>query len=540
VETKALVGDRGSYRLTKDLPSVQVPATVQAVLAARIDRLPPEDKRLLQSASVIGENVPFTLLEAVVEMQEEELHSNLSRLQAVEFLYETGLFPDLEYAFKHGLTYQVAYNSLLVERRRTLHAKILEAIELLYADRLAEQVERLALHAFRGEVWAKAPAYLRQAGAKAVGRSANREAVVYFEQALGALGHLPENRETLEQAIAIRIDLGPALRTIKRTSDPEVEQTYTQARELCQRFGDTPQLFPVLWGLCRVYHSRGELHKSRAVGEQLLSLAHSIQDPALILEAHHTQWSTLFSLGELHAAKEHFERGRALYDPQQHRQHAFVYGGHDPGVCCGTHAAHALWLFGYPDQALQRIQEALSLGRDLSHPFSLAFALSWSALVHQFRGERDAVQEQTEAAMTLAKEQGFPRWETWGSILQGWVSVEKGYVEQGIGQIRQGMDRADGTIQQPSVAILAEAYGKAGKPEEGLSVAAEALARAHKTGLCFYAAELHRIKGELLLAQEGKSEKAKAKRFRRWKAVFKRPLRLPAARVQSRWSCEPS
>ena len=387
----------------------------------------------------------------------------------------------------------------------------------------------------------KAAAYLHQAGAKAVGRSANREAVVYFEQALGVLGHLPENRETLVQAIAIRIDLGAALRTIKRTSDPEVEQTYTKAQELCQRLGETPQLFPVLWGLCRVYHSRGELHKSREVGEQPLSLAQSIQDPALILEAHHTQWSTLFSLGELHAAKEHFERGRALYDPQQHRQHAFVYGRHDPGVCCGTHAAHALWLFGYPDQALQRIQEALSLGRDLSRPFSLAFALSWSALVHQFRGERDAVQEQTEAAMTLAKEQGFPRWVVLGNVLQGWVSVEQGYIEQGIEQIRHGLaGEASAAESQVASAILAEAYGKAGKPEEGLSVVAEALARAHKTGLCFYAAELHRIKGELLLAQEGKREEAKGKRFRRRKAVFKRPLRLPAARVQSRWSYEPS
>jgi predicted ATPase len=539
VETKALVGERGAYRLAKDLPSIQVPATVQAVLAARIDRLPPEDKRLLQSASVIGENVPFTLLQAVVEMPEEELHSHLSRLQAVEFLYETGLYPEIEYTFKHGLTYQVAYNSLLVERRRTLHAKILEAIELLYADRLTEQVEWLAHHAFRGEVWAKAVAYLHQAGAKAVGRSANREAVVYFEQALGALGHLPENRDTLEQAIAIRIDLGPALRTIKRTSDPEVEQTYTEARELCQRLGDTPQLFPVLWGLCRVYHSQGELHKSREVGEKLLSLAQSMQDPALILEAHHTQWSTLFNLGELLSTKEHVERGRVLYDPQQHHQLTFVYGGHDPGVCCGVIAARILWLLGYPDQALQRSREALSLGRDLSHPFSLAFALFWAALVHQFRGEREAVQEPTETAMILATEQGFPRWEMLGNVLRGWVSVEQGYIEQGIGQIRQGLaGDASAAEMQAARAIIAEAYGKAGKPEEGLSVVAEALAKAHKTGLCFYEAELHRIKGELLLAQEGGNQNAKGKREEVSEAEGCLKKAIEVARSQSAKSLE--
>jgi predicted ATPase len=334
--------------------------------------------------------------------------------------------------------------------------------------------------------------------------------VAYFEQALKALEHMPEDRATLEQAIAIRIDLGPALRTIKRSSDPEVEQTYTQARELCQRLGDTPQLFPVLWGLCRTYHSRGELHKARELGEQLSSLAQSMQDPALILEAHHTQWSTLFNLGELLSAKEHFERGRALYDPQQHRQHAFLYGGHDPGVCCGTHAAQVLWLLGYPDQALRRNQEALSLGRELSHSFSLAFALFWAALVHQFRGEREAVQERTEAAMILAIEQGFPRWVMMGTILRGWLTVDHGYVQQGIEQIRQGLAAQGIAEQQTSVAFLAEAYGKAGQAEEGLSVVNKALTTARNTGLRYYEAELHRIKGELLLGQAVPSEEEQA------------------------------
>jgi predicted ATPase len=538
VETNALVGKRGSYRLTKDLPRIQVPATVQAVLAARIDRLPPEDKRLLQSASVIGEDVPFTLLHPLVEMSEEELHRGLIRLQADEFLYETSLFPDLEYTFKHGLTYQVAYNSLLVERRRALHARILEAIEQLYADRLGEQVERLAHHSFRGEVWAKATAYLRQAGAKAVGRSANREAVVFFEQALGALGHLPENRDTLEQAIAIRIDLGATLRTIKKTSAPEVEQTYTQARELCQRLGDTPLLFPVLWGLCRVYHARGELHKAREVGEQLLSLAQSLQDPTLVLEAHHTQWATIFNLGELLAAKEHCERGQALYDPHQHYQLAFVYGGHDTGVCCGTTVARALWFLGYPDQALQRSQEALSLARDLSHPFSLAYALFYVALVHQFRGEREAVPGPTETAMILATEQGFPRWVALGNVLRGWLSVEHGHVEQGIGQIRQGLAEANEAERQIAAPLLAEAYGKAGKPVEGLGVVAEALGRAHKTGQCFYEAELHRIKGELLLVQEGRNQNAKGKKEEVSKAEDCFQKAIEVARSQSAKSLE--
>ena len=211
VETRVLVGERGAYRLATTPPSIQVPATVQAVLAARIDRLPPEEKRLLQAAAVIGEEVPLALLQAIAEEPEETLRRGLTHLQAAELVYEARLFPDLEYTFKHGLTYQVAYGSLLQERRRTLHALIAEAIERLYPDRLTEQVERLAHHAFRGEVWEKAVTYLRQAGTKAFARSANREAVACFEEALVALQHLPETREMREQAIDLRFDLRTSL-----------------------------------------------------------------------------------------------------------------------------------------------------------------------------------------------------------------------------------------------------------------------------------------------------------------------------------------
>jgi class 3 adenylate cyclase len=211
VETGVLLGERGAYRLTRVVHGLQVPATAQAMLAARIDRLAPEDKRLLQAAPVIGTDVPFELLRAVADEPEERLRRGLAQLQATEFLYETRLFPDLEYSFKHALTHEVAYGSLLAERRRVFHARIVEAIERLSSDRLAENVERLGHHAFRGEVWGKALAYLRQAGAKATARSAYREASAYFEQALVALEHLPEHGEMKEQAIDLRLDLRQSL-----------------------------------------------------------------------------------------------------------------------------------------------------------------------------------------------------------------------------------------------------------------------------------------------------------------------------------------
>jgi predicted ATPase len=211
VETGALGGERGAHHLTRAIDTIEVPATVEAVLAARIDRLPLEARRLLQAASVIGKDVPFALLQAISHVPEDTLRRGLATLQAAEFVYEAGIFPDLQYTFKHALTHDVTYGSLLPDRRRHLHGQIADSIERLYPDRLAEHAERLAHHALRSEVWPKAVAYLRQAGAKAFARSANRDAVAYFEQALTALTHLPETRETQEQAIDIRFGLRNAL-----------------------------------------------------------------------------------------------------------------------------------------------------------------------------------------------------------------------------------------------------------------------------------------------------------------------------------------
>src|SRR5262249_42539808 len=195
--------------------SLQIPATAQAIIAARIDRLNPEDKRLLQAASVIGKDVPLALLEAIGDMPEGGLRQSLARLQAAEFLYETRLFPDVEYTFKHALTHEVTYGGLLHERRRALHAHVVDAIERTSGERLEEQIERLAHHALRGEIWNKAGSYLREAGRKAFGRSANREAADYFEHAATAIDRLPSTRETLEQAIDVRLELRTALQGLR-------------------------------------------------------------------------------------------------------------------------------------------------------------------------------------------------------------------------------------------------------------------------------------------------------------------------------------
>ena len=386
-----------------------------------------------------------------------------------------------------------------------LHARIVEAIEEIYFDRIAEHVERLAHHAVRGELWDKAVEYLYQAGKKATSRSATQEAIAYFEQALDVIKHLPDGKQTIEKAINIRVDLGPTLISMKGFGATEVEQNYARARVLCEQLGETPQIFPVLWGLARMHDVRGELRVGRELGGQLLTVAQRAQDPALLLEAHHTLWATLTILGELTSAWTHMEQGFALYDPHKHKHHAFLYGGHDPGVCCGGHAADVLGLLGYPDQALRRSQDALSLARELSHPSSIGHALSFAAWFHQLRGEREAVQARVAEGMALATEQGFSPRRKQADFLQGWLLVEQGHREVGIAQMiaarAAGRAPASGRWDAHIAALLADTYGKEGQTAEGLRVVNEELSRLQITGARFYEAELYRINGELLLRQ---------------------------------------
>ena len=511
VEMNVLSGERGNYRLAKPIASIQVPASVQAVLAARIDRLALEAKQLLQCASVIGKDFPFALLQGVVELSDENLRRELGHLQAAEFIYETRLFPDLEYTFKHALTHEVAYGSLLQERRRALHARIVEAIEKLYADRLIEQVERLAHHSVRAELWEKTVEYLHQAGKKAAIRSATQEAIAYCEQALEALEHTLESRSRIEKAINIRVDLGPVLIATKGFQALEVEENYSRARALCEQFGETPQLFPVLWGLAMTRNLRGELRVGRELGDRLLVLAERANDPALLLEAHHAGWGNLSILGELTSAWFHLEQGFAIYDQQKHKHHAFLYGGHDPGVCCGYHAAEVLWLLGYPNHALRRSKDSLALARDLSHPSTMYIALTWATWFHQYLGDRQAVQALVDDGVTLAMEQGFSsrRWQA--PFLHGWLLVEEGHEQDGITEMAKSLaaERTRGfsgrRIAQYA-ALLADAYRKSGRTIEGLRVISEEQSRVHTSSERFYQAEVHRIKGELLLTQDAPDE----------------------------------
>jgi predicted ATPase len=302
VETVVMVGAPGAYRLARPLEDLQVPATVQALLAARIDRLPPEDKRLLQTAAVIGTEVPWPLLQAIAETSEEALHGGLAHLQAAEFLYETRLFPEQEYTFTHALTHEVAYGSLLLARRRGLHARIVAALEALAPDRVAEQVERLAHHAVRGELWDKAVTYCQQAGARAQGRAAFHEAMASCEQALQALDHLPASDHTQALAIDLRLALGGALnaRGMHRRHLALLGETEALARAR----DDRARLGQALTRMVGVRRLTGDHDGAMVVGRQALELATVLGDSALQAEASHRLGQVYETIGDFVQAAE--------------------------------------------------------------------------------------------------------------------------------------------------------------------------------------------------------------------------------------------
>jgi predicted ATPase len=360
----------------------------------------------------------------------------------------------------------------------------------------------LAHHYSRSGNTQKAIEYLHLAGQQAVQRSAHAEAITHLTTALEFLTALPDTPERAHQELQGQITLSVPLIVTKGYAAPEVGALYTRAWELCQQVGETPQLLPVLYGLWRFALVRAELPLTRELAEQMMGLAQQAQDAALLLVAHRALGATVFWQGELPLARAHLEQGIALYDSQQHRSLVFVYGD-DPGVVCLSYAAQVLWLLGYPDQALQRSHEAITLAQELSHPFSLSFALDFTANLHQFRREGRLAQERAEAAMALSAEQGFAQVLSWAVILRGWALAEQGQGAEGIALIRQGLTawRATGAELERSyfLALLVEAYGTGGQIEEGLSGVAEALAVVDKTGERFYEAELYRLYGELSL-----------------------------------------
>ena len=480
VETGVLVGEPGAYRLAQALPTVQVPATVQAVLAARIDRLPADEKRLLQAAAVIGTEVPLALLQAIAECREELLRLGLAHLQAAEFLYETRLFPEIDYTFKHGLTHQVAYESLLQERRRALHARIVEALEALAGDRLAEQVERLAHHALRGEVWDKALAYFRQAGEKALARSAHPEAVGYFEQALSALPHLPETRDTREQAIDLRLALRSALFA---SGDSGRILVYLQEAEaLAATLDDRRRLAHISGYLSAHFRNIGAYDRAIAAAQRALSLAAAAGDAVVhalaslhlgaIYWAQSDYRQAIDCLGQTVTSLQGAERRERLGQVSVPSVQALAF-------LATCHAEQGLFAEG---AALG--EEGMQIAEAVAHPSSLMWASYGIGLLSLRQGDLPKALPSLERAMGVCREADLPVFVPRLAAALGAAYTLAGRIAEAIALLLQAMERTTASDMAGFQALcrlpLGEAHLLAGRLEEAQTLAECALSIARE------------------------------------------------------------
>lgn len=493
-------------RLTGEAASpgaTALPPKVHAVIEARLTQLSAEAHDLARVAAVIGRAFDAAVLGKASESTEDELVQGLDELWQQGVIREQG-FTRLgveAYDFSHDKLREVAYQSLSSIRRRLLHRRVAEALELYHADQMDEINHQLARHYERGGVAAKAIDYYERAATAAHRLGAVQEAIGFLTHAQGLLPLLPAGDEQTRRALALQISLGPLLLATKGYAAPEVERAFSEAWRLCQQVGDAQQRFQVLWGLGRFYQVKPDLPKGMTVARDLLAQAQTEENPELLLEAYSIAGTHFFHNVALRDAKQYLDESLALYDRERHAHHALVYG-QDPAIVALTYGAWARWCLGYPAQALRQAQDALTLAEQLTHPYSRAVAMTYMTVQYQFLGDAAGCQQQAAATMALTRTYGFTLWLASATFLHGWAVAAQGDFEQGMNQMQEGIDLFRATGAELGAAyfagLLAERLGQAGQPEIAMAVMGEAFDLLERTQDRWCEAELYRLKAELL------------------------------------------
>jgi DNA-binding SARP family transcriptional activator len=495
-----------------------LPPRVEAVIAERLSRLPEDWQSMLAAASVEGEE--FTA-EAVARVQREDERQVVQRLsgslsqqhhlvhaQGIQWLDGQRLS---RYRFRHFLFQKYLYNKLDPVQRAHLHQEMGNTLETLHGEQVGELAVSLARHFEAAGMTVKAVEYLLQAGNRSVHLFANDEAIAHFRRGIELIGRLADTPQRVRMELALQLALGVPLLATRGFSDAELAQTYGRARELTQSVDASFELFQTLTGLKNYYDVRLELQTASQVGEDMVRVARRLNDPGLTAMAHHQQSTTLLYLGQADSFLEQRERVLALYDAERDRPLVYQLG-FDPMIASLSHAGWALWFLGYPDQARQRSEEAVSLAREWGHPFVEAFALFFAAQSHVYQREVHPVGQRAEATIALSSNHGITFWLAAGMCAMGWALVEEGRLDEGITQhlqaqaMLQAIGAELGILQH--LPLLAEAYHKAEMVAEGLAVLDRALALVQATGCRMDEPEVHRLKGELLLTRGGAEAEA--------------------------------
>lgn len=490
---------------------VGVPENIKEMIAKQLDRLSREDQEVLEAASISGLNVSALAIASALREDVVKVEGRCEELARRNcFLMARGVreFPDgtvsARYGFIHWLYVNTLYERIPAARRARLHKDMADKGEIIFGTRVDDIAAELAVHFERGRDQKRAATYVQKAANNAIRRFAYREAVGLARRGLELIGKLPNTSERAEQELCLQLTLGMPLIATEGYASPNVGDVYLRARELLQQLGETPDVSEVLWGLWAFHLLRAELGTARGIAEEFLHLEDHLPYPGLAMRGHLMMGVTFAHMGEFVLANEHSEKSLSLYDPERHRDDAFYYS-QNPGVGMLCHAAWVLWFLGQPAESLKRMNEGLSLARELSEPHGLAHALFFAAILSQLRGEAQLAQERAEAAVAFATEHGLLLYQAHATVARGWALAEQGIEEEGIEQMRQGVAAHQATstevMRAHFLALLAEALGRAGQHEEGLRILEDALSLIHHNGERYYQAELYRLKGELLLKQ---------------------------------------
>jgi hypothetical protein len=489
------------------LPNLAIPATLHASLIARFDRLGPAAKEVAQIGAVLGREFGYELIEQVAQRPAAELRAGLDRLAEAELLFCRGVPPEASYLFKHALVQDAAYGTLLRARRRELHARVAAVLAQHFADLNERQPELLAHHLTGAGEAEQAMAQWLRAGRRAAVRSAHIEAIAYFSRGLGLLATLPETSNRDQMEIELQLAQAASLLSAKGAASTEATEAYARAKDLAERRDDANHLIAAVWGLWIGNQTRNAFDAARGLSEKLLDLTENRGDDGLRLQAHHAAWTTRLFRGEPASSHYHCEAGCLLYQTDQHRSHALIYGGHDPGVCARFVAGWVEWLLGYPDRAQASIKSALALAQELAHPYSSLFALLFAAVFDQFLRAPESSLRHISAAESLAAEQRLALFfDT--RVLRGGAIAEENVSADMVAHIREGLAERQrpgaNRLGRPyGLGILSGALAKVGDHNAALNAAMGALAIAEECGERWWEAELYRLKGLHLLACRG-------------------------------------
>jgi len=541
--TKAVLESAGqSDRVTAVLGAAShavqsVPSTLHASLMARLDRLGPAPKETAQIGAVLGREFSYELIEPVTQRPERELQASLRQLTDAGLLFCRGTAPHASYLFKHALVQDAAYGTLLRARRREMHARVAGVLEQHFADLVERQPELLAHHLTAAGKIERAVDQWLKAGRHAGSRSAYLEAIAHLERGLDLLQSLPESPDRDGCEIDLQLALAGCRLTAKGAA--AAKPPYMRAFDLAESSGSPQQRFDALYGVWQATNMSGGSAAASPLSARLLSMTEDEGDDGLRLQALHSAWATWAFAGDPAKTREHTDAGRLLYDPEKHASHRFVYGGHDPGACAGYMGAHAEWLLGYPEKALASAAASLALAERLAHPFSLSLALTLCSVLHLNRCEPERALSLVGAAEVLAAEQRFSLILEPG-ILRGVALLRQGVIDEATARIREGIanwTRLGRTIFLPdSLAFLAEGLIRHGDRMAALAALREGLEIARSTGEHGWDAELHRLAGTLLVAEnklnEGEASLQQAIRIAQ--AQQAKSLELRAARDLAR------